>query len=91
MRWVSPDGTPRGLRQGEKGTRIVLWKEATVKDSDLDTGERVDRPVLLARMYYVFNADLGRVLRADRRGAAGVRSRASAGLSPPPGSGPGGV
>jgi len=56
-RWVSPDGTPRGVRQGEKGTRIVLWKEATVKDSDPDTGERLDRPVLLARMYYVFNAD----------------------------------
>ena len=55
--WASPDATPRGVRKGENGTRIVLWKEATVKDTDPDTGERVDRPVLVARMYYVFNAD----------------------------------
>jgi antirestriction protein ArdC len=55
--WASPDGTPRGVRKGETGTPIVLWKQGTVKEADPDTGERAERQVLLARMYYVFNAD----------------------------------
>jgi len=36
-------------------------------------------------------AGLGGVLRANRRGAAGISSRSPAGMSPPPGARPGGL
>jgi antirestriction protein ArdC len=55
--WVSPDGTPRGIRKGETGTRVVLWKQATKNEIDPDTGDKVKRPVLLARLFSVFNAE----------------------------------
>jgi putative DNA primase/helicase len=55
--WVSPDGTPRGVRKGEKGTQIVLWKTGEKTETDPDTGEKTRRQVLLARPFYVFNAE----------------------------------
>jgi len=54
--WVSPDGTPRGVRKGEHGTQIVLWKSGRKAETDPDTGEKVTRRVLLARLFTVFNA-----------------------------------
>jgi antirestriction protein ArdC len=55
--WASPDGTPRGVRKGEHGTKIVLWKEDVKVEADEVTGE--DKPTrrLFARMFTVFNAD----------------------------------
>ena len=55
--WASPDGTPRGVRKGEKGTHVVLWKQGTKNEIDPQTGEKVQRKVLLARLYSVFNAE----------------------------------
>src|SRR5258708_35508649 len=55
--WVSPDGTPRGVRKGEKGTHVVLWKQGTTNEIDPQTGEKVQRKVLLARLYSVFNPE----------------------------------
>ena len=55
--WASPDGTPRGVRKGEKSTRVVLWKAGTKNEVDPDTGEKTKRPVLLAKMFSVFNAE----------------------------------
>ncbi len=54
--WASPDGTPRGVRKGEHGTQIVLWKSGYTTETDPETGEKADRQVLLARMFTVFNA-----------------------------------
>lgn len=33
-RWVSLDGTPRGVRKGEKGTRVIWWEAKTHPDPD---------------------------------------------------------
>lgn len=55
--WASPDGSPRGVRKGEKGTHVVLWKQGTRNEIDPDTGEKIKRPVLLAKMFSVFNAE----------------------------------
>ena len=55
--WVSPDGTPRGVRKGEHGTEIVLWKTAQRSETDPETGERVTKSYPLGRMYKVFNAE----------------------------------
>lgn len=62
--WASPDGTPRGVRKGEKGTPVVLWKEGYVKETDEATGDKTERKVLLARLYYVFNAEQAEQLPA---------------------------
>jgi antirestriction protein ArdC len=55
--WASPDDTPRGVRKGEKGTQVVLWKTGAKKEINPDTGEKQERQVLLARFFYVFNAE----------------------------------
>src|SRR5258708_4449658 len=55
--WVSPDGTTRGVGKGEKGTHVVLWKQGTKNEIDPQPGEKVQRKVLLARLYSVFNAE----------------------------------
>jgi antirestriction protein ArdC len=55
--WGSPDGSSRGVRKGERGTQIVLWKSVKVNETDPDTGEKIAKPVLLARMFTVFNAE----------------------------------
>jgi len=55
--WASPDGEPRGVRKGEQGTQIVLWKTATKTEMDPGTGQERERQVLLARPFYVFNAE----------------------------------
>jgi antirestriction protein ArdC len=44
------------------GTQIVLWKTGHKKETDPETGEKVDRQVLLARMLTVFNAEQGEQL-----------------------------
>jgi antirestriction protein ArdC len=55
--WASPDDTPRGVRRGEHGTQVVLWKTAQRTETDPDTGERVAKSYPLARMFTVFNAE----------------------------------
>jgi antirestriction protein ArdC len=55
--WASPDGTRRGVREGEKGTQIILWKSGIRKERDEATGEVTERKVLLARLFYVWNAE----------------------------------
>jgi antirestriction protein ArdC len=62
--WVSPDGSPRGVRKGEKGTKIVFSKTVIKKETDPVTGERTERPVYLMHMWSVFNADQAEQLPA---------------------------
>ena len=54
--WASPDGSPRGVRKGEHGSQIVLWKTVPKTETDPDTGEKTTRQILLARLFTVFNA-----------------------------------
>lgn len=56
-RWVSPDDTPRGVRAGEKGTFITLWKTFERSETDAATGDRVTKTIPMLRLFYVFNAD----------------------------------
>ena len=44
------------VRKGEKATTIVFYKRLDIKETT-DTGEQIDKQVLLAREYHVFNAD----------------------------------
>lgn len=53
-RWVSPDGSARGVRAGEKSTVVVFHKRLIVKD---DTAEDGKRAIYMLRFYRVFNAD----------------------------------
>lgn len=53
-RWVSPDGTPRGVRAGEKSTIVVFHKRILVND---DTAEDGKRAIFMLRYYRVFNAE----------------------------------
>jgi len=55
--WASPDGGPRGVRKGEHGCQIVLWKKVPQTETDPDTGEKAAREILLARLFTVFNAE----------------------------------
>lgn len=55
-RWESPDGTPRGVRQGEKSSLAVFWKRIRVTETNPDTGEDESRMVPMLRVYRVFNA-----------------------------------
>jgi len=55
--WASPDGSPRGVRKGEHGSQIVLWKTVPKTEADPDTGEKTTRQILLARLFTVFNAE----------------------------------
>jgi putative DNA primase/helicase len=55
--WASPDGGPRGVRKGEQGSQVVLWKTVPVTETDPDTGEKATQDVLLARLFTVFNAE----------------------------------
>jgi antirestriction protein ArdC len=55
--WASPDGTPRGVRKGETGTKIVLSKTVTKNETGPDTGDQAERQVYLLRMWSVFNAE----------------------------------
>src|SRR6266571_4239760 len=55
--WASPDGGPRGVRKGEHGCQIVLWKKVPATETDPGTGEKVTREILLARLFTVFNAE----------------------------------
>jgi len=52
-RWVSPDGTPRGVRKGERGELVVFWRQIRVKDADAEDGTKI---IPLLRYYKVFNA-----------------------------------
>lgn len=52
-RWESPDGTPRGVRAGEKSTVVVFHKRIVVKDDTADDGKRA---IFMLRYYRVFNA-----------------------------------
>lgn len=56
-RWESPDGTPRGVRQGETSEVIVFWKRIPVTEVDPGTGDRVKRFIPMLRYYRVFNAE----------------------------------
>src|SRR5258708_8061421 len=62
--WVSPDGSPRGVRRGEKGTKIVFSKTVIKTETDPVTGVRAGRPVYLMHMWSVFNADQAEQLPA---------------------------
>lgn len=53
MKWTSPDGTPRGVRAGEKSTIIVFWKKIMVDDKN-SPGDK--KPLFMLRYYRVFNA-----------------------------------
>jgi antirestriction protein ArdC len=55
--WASPDGGPSGVRKGEHGCQIVLWKQVPATETDPSTGERVTRDILLAKLFTVFNAE----------------------------------
>jgi antirestriction protein ArdC len=55
--WASPDGSPRGVRKGEHGSQIVLWKKVPTAETDPGTGEKTTRDILLARLFTVFNAE----------------------------------
>ncbi len=55
--WASPDGGPRGVRKGEHGCQIVLWKKVPATETGPDTGEKVTREILLAKLFTVFNAE----------------------------------
>ncbi len=55
--WASPSGGPRGVRKGEHGCQIVLWKTVPTTETDPDTGGQVTREILLARLFTVFNAE----------------------------------
>jgi antirestriction protein ArdC len=54
--WAAPGGGPRGVRKGEHGCQIVLWKTVPVTETGPGTGETARREVLLARLFTVFNA-----------------------------------
>jgi antirestriction protein ArdC len=60
--WASPDGGPRGVRKGEHGSQIVLWKKVPQTEADPDTGEKTTRDILLARLFTVFNAEQAEAL-----------------------------
>src|SRR5258708_36480150 len=62
--WVAPDGSPRGVRRGEKGTKIVFSKTVIKTETDPVTGVRAGRPVYLMHMWSVFNADQAEQLPA---------------------------
>src|SRR5262249_11284235 len=53
---ASPDGGPRGGRNGEHGCQVVLGKAVPVTETAPDSGEKATREVLLARLFTVFNA-----------------------------------
>ncbi len=55
--WASPDGGPRGVRKGEHGCQILLWKTVPAAETDPGTGETVTREILLAKLFTVFNAE----------------------------------
>lgn len=65
-RWVSPDGTERGVRRGEKSTMVVLNKRFTYEDrNDLDEQGKPKRKVgYTMRFYTVFNASQAQQLPA---------------------------
>lgn len=66
LHWVSPDGTPRGVRQGEESTMVVLNKRFTYEDrNDLDEQGKPKRKAgYTMRFYYVFNASQAQQLPA---------------------------
>ncbi len=55
--WASPGGTPRGVRKGEHGTQVVLWKTAQRTETDPETGKHATKSYPLARLFTVFNAE----------------------------------
>jgi antirestriction protein ArdC len=55
--WASPDGGPRGVRKGEHGCQVVLWKKVPHTETDPSTDEKTTRQILLARLFTVFNAE----------------------------------
>lgn len=59
MRWVSPDGEQRGVREGEKSTTVVLNRRFTYADkNDLDEQGKPKRKVGYSLRYFrVFNAE----------------------------------
>jgi antirestriction protein ArdC len=59
MIWVSPDGAPRGIREGEKSTEIVFSKSFRVDDKDTapTTGNpHPKKTIHMLRFHRVFNA-----------------------------------
>ena len=55
--WFSPDGTARGVMKGQTGTKIVLSKKISVKETDPVTKEVTRKRVPLLRFFTVFNAE----------------------------------
>jgi antirestriction protein ArdC len=66
MHWVSPDGTPRGVREGEKSTTVTLNRRFTYEDkNDLDENGKPRRKVGYSmRTFPVFNAEQASALPA---------------------------
>jgi antirestriction protein ArdC len=56
--WVSPDGTPRGIRAGEKSAEIVFTRTILVDDLDAEpvNGRRPKKSVKMLSFFRVFNA-----------------------------------
>lgn len=55
MTWASPDGTPRGVRAGEKSTLVLFVKKTRVRDRDSDD-PKATKLIYMTRTSSVFNA-----------------------------------
>jgi antirestriction protein ArdC len=56
VRWVSPDGTPRGVRTGEHSTIAVFWKVSKRTEQN-DKGEDEEKKFFTLIYHRVFNAE----------------------------------
>src|SRR5437762_14272187 len=65
--WACPDGGPRGVRKGEHGCQIELWKTVPAAGTGPSSGETVTREILLAKLFTVFNAEQAEIGRASCR------------------------
>lgn len=55
-RWVSPDGTPRGVRKGSHGTRVYYWEVKHYPDPTPQDPKH-EGTYMFAKVDVVFNAD----------------------------------
>jgi antirestriction protein ArdC len=69
-RWVSPDGTPRGVRKGERGTRVIWWEAKTRPDPD---NPDEPRTFMVGGTRVVFNATQADQLPPGYHPEPGVR------------------
>ena len=55
--WVHPEGKPFGVREGQKGTHIVFWKQLRIEEWDDAKGKNVIKRIPMLREFVVFNTD----------------------------------